>query len=541
MAKKHQPPAPPLPDAGSDYDTLIWDLPALGKRLKAFFSTPAGIAALAALGWGLATHLFALTNSFHNYDDIAVQPNGYGTSLLLGRWFLMVLGDILEALFGNYNLPLVNGLALLILLALSAALTVRLLEIRSRVHGFFIGALFSVFPTVASSLFFRYTSVFYGTGILLAVLAAWAVNLGIRGIFLSAVFTALSLGIYQAYPPVTIGIMVLALLRQLLEDRVTVKALFFRGLRCCAALVAGVVLYYLVLEWFLIREQITLMDYQGVSGMGRISLGDLPGLILRAILTVCALPVKNVFGVSGMGLIRLAYLILGLLSVLCLGVILFRKGRRWSVILMALALCAAFLAGVDFLVVMCPDAGIYTIMVYGLALVGCAPCVFAECLPEDTPSSRKGKGLAARVCAGALALLIGCYAYETNVNYMASYFTTRQMENYAASLVTQIRMTEGFDPEKKWALLGQIDDPLMDFYWPYDIRYGGNYYTGELLNLYSRFDWIRSYVGYRPEVLCSEGECALLQEDAAVQAMPCWPAEGSIQVIGDYVVVKFSQ
>ena len=39
---------------------------------------------------GIATHLFGLVNVLHNFDDIAVQPAGYGTGLRSGRWLLTI-------------------------------------------------------------------------------------------------------------------------------------------------------------------------------------------------------------------------------------------------------------------------------------------------------------------------------------------------------------------------------------------------------------------------------------------------------------------
>ena len=59
---------------------------------------------------GIIIHLFGLVNVLQNYDNIIVQPIGHGISLFSGRWFLFILGKAVRILFGEYNLPWVNGI-----------------------------------------------------------------------------------------------------------------------------------------------------------------------------------------------------------------------------------------------------------------------------------------------------------------------------------------------------------------------------------------------------------------------------------------------
>ena len=113
----------------------------------------------------------------------------------------------------------------------------------------------------------------------------------------------------------------------------------------------------------------------------------------------------------------------------------------------------------------------------------------------------------------------------------------RQVENYFSSIVTQVRMADGFTPDMEWALIGDIEDPLLGCYWEYEMTYGGVEFTQWLLNRYSWWDWIHNYYGYAIPTASYEKIRVLAQSDA-VRAMPCWPADGSIQVVGDTVVIK---
>ena len=93
-------------------------------REKDWKNTPEFAAAVSAVVYGLLVHGFALNNILHNHDNIASQPGGYGSGVPLGRWFLEILGLMFDKAGLNYNLPSVNGMIYIVLLAVAAALLV---------------------------------------------------------------------------------------------------------------------------------------------------------------------------------------------------------------------------------------------------------------------------------------------------------------------------------------------------------------------------------------------------------------------------------
>ena len=495
--------------------------------------TAAETAAVVALLFGVIAHLFGIVTILNNYDSIIVQPAGYGTGITSGRWFLTILGDIVGKCGGNYSLSVVNGTLLVVFLAISSGFLVSALQIENRASAALVGMLFAVFPAATSIMFFRYTAVYYGIAILLAVLAAWILGRTRHGVLLSALFTALSLGIYQAYVPLTIGVFALILLRQTLQGDMPVKDVVRQGVRQCAALILGLVLYFLFLKISLLVYNTTLSDYQGVGDMGQLSLRDIPGLVWRAFSSFCTFPVKNYCELANTKFIRLLYGLLAVLTFAQLGTLLLKKTLKPANKIMAVLLCLIFPVAVNFIVIMCPNSWIYTLMVYGFVLVPCVPVVIGECLPDMQPG-KYGR----RIVSTVLLVLIMAYANGANVNYTALYYANRQTENYLNAMVVQVRMTEGFDTEKEWAFIGSIDDPLMYNSWQEEALYGGNNAAVELINKYSRNWWIRYSFGYSiPQA--SEEKTQQLAEMQEVKAMPCWPNEGSIKVIGDTVVIKF--
>ena len=83
----------------------------------------------------------------------------------------------------------------------------------------------------------------------------------------------------------------------------------------------------------------------------------------------------------------------------------------------------------------------------------------------------------------------------------------------------------------------EIEDPLLHSYWQYEMTYGGIEPTQWMLQRYSWPEWIRNYYGYSIP-MSDEAAVLALSQTEAVAAMPCWPASGSIQIIGDAVVIK---
>lgn len=495
----------------------------------------AKLAVVTAFAVGLLVHLFGLVNVMHNNDDIWQLPMGYGTGLSSGRWLLTILGDWMLRSGYGYNLPVLNGVVFLGFIAVSAGFVVDLFRVENRVSAALMGMLFAVFPSVTSVLFFKYTAIPYGIAILLTVLAAWVLERSRLGLLWSAICTAMAMGIYQAYAPITITLFVLLLIQQALKGKANAGQIVKRGLYFCAALIAGVILYFVILKGTLAVYHTALSDYQGVDNMGKLSLGQLPGLLKRTLGSFLKLPIYDYCGLANTLLLKILYLLVWAVSGAMVLYILAAKVRDWKITAGTLVLCALLPFAMNFVVIMCPDTVLYTLMVYAFVLLPCIPLILLECLPENRG---KGTRILQKAAGCIAALMVFCYAYGANVNYTSMYYNNRQVENYWNSIVTQVRMTEGFEPDMEWAILGVIEDPMLETGWDYVELYGGNRHTEDLMNQYSRLAWVRNYMGIQiPEA--SEARAAQLAQTQQVRQMPCWPSQGSIQILENTVVIKF--
>lgn len=495
------------------------------------------ITILSAIITGFVTHGFALVNPIHNPDDMYNQPTGVGAGTTSGRWFLSILGSFFESFGGTYNLPWLNGLLFLAFLAVASCLLVSTLEITHKFSATLIGAVMVVFPSVTSTMYYRFTSPYYGIAILLAVLAAWIYGRCRFSWLISAICTALSLGIYQAYTPITIAIFVLCLIRKALSNNADFFRIIRTGLCYCGTLILGVLIYAVCLKLMLTLSGSQLTDYKDINQMGStLDPSLLPWLVMAAFTNFFQLTKADFYGLSFNPVTQKLYLFLIIISLAIVVYIQVRSVKKIGVGLLAILLCLTFPVAANFIIVMSPYY-LYTLMMHGLVIIPCFPLVAWECLHSQTHLSDSIKCWVGRGIAIALSIIIALYAYETNIGYTSMYFSRHQTENYFNSLVTQVRMTEGFTADKKWAFLGKINDPLLDNPWTSETRIGGSHATEELLRSYTRMSWIENYIGYKVPLQDEEIiKSLILDED--VKNMPCWPDAGSIRVIDDTVVIK---
>lgn len=530
------------------------------QRIQNFFKKKQNVAFATALIVGLIVHIFGLVNTMHNYDDIAVLPSGFGSSINSGRWLLAILGGAFHLLFGTYNLPFFNGALFILIIAVCAGYLTALFDVENPKLAALLGAILAVFPGTTTTLFFKYTAPYYAIAILLAILAAKVLFEAKRGPLISGIHGALlvmlSLGIYQAYLPITVSILVVCLLLQALRDKtVGFRSVVLRGLGYCVSIIVGIILYRIIVDGAIYLcnrcmdiiyaqapdatvTRFALSDYQGINTMGNLTFAQLGTTVWVAFKSLFILPLQDYHGFAQTLLLRVGYGIIGLLSVAVIAIGVGQSKRTVGNIASIVLLCLLYPIAVCLVEIMCPNSFVYTLMVFSFFLVPLTPLLLCELVSVNANSGKKLLIFAKKAVFVTVSILVLAYAHGANVNYLRMYFTTRQTENYMSSLVTQIRMTKGFKTDQKWALIGEINDPLLNGRWQRVDTYGGNVTINNLLNQYSRNNWISNYVGYTVNYANAD-EIAVIEATAEFKEMPHWPNEGSVRIINDMVVVKF--
>ncbi len=524
-----------------------------------FLKKNTNITFISAFVFGLVVNLFGLINTVHNYDDIAVLPFGFGTSVTSGRYILGALGGIYHLLFGSYNLPFLNGTICLIFVALAAKCLVSIFDIKSKKICVGVGLLFAVFPATTSILFFKFTSIYYGFALYLSVLSAKILIKSKRGFILSVLLNVLSLGIYQAYLPLTVTILLVYLIKRAIDKHdETFMSAFKTGMYYCLTIVVSLVLYKLILDatifvcnYFIENQpeliaafangetvdKLSLNSYQGINEMGKITLPQLFSSIIMSIKSFFLLPINDYCSLAQTFVLKISYALLYLFSVAIIIYTIVKKRKKAGIVAITALMWLLYPIAVNLIVIMCPASDIYTLMVYSFIMVISTPLLLWESMPEF--NRKKVFDASKKSITIIFSLIIFSYSVLLNLNYSKMYFYTRQAENYANSIVTQVRMTEGFDTSKKWVFVGKINDKLLKNDWDNVPSYGIPRTTQDMLNMYSRTSWFSNYIGY--DIPWANDKTNEIKKTDEFKAMPCWPDEGSIKVIDKYVVVKFEK
>lgn len=490
---------------------------------------------LTALVTGLLSYGYIMLNRINNHDSVAIF-NGYGTGLPSGRWSLELIAGAVEKLWGNFNLPLFCGFAAVLLLAVSACVIIRMLGIRPALAQAACSAVFTAFPAMGSTMLYIYTAHYYAFAVLLAVTGAWLSERYRLGFLPAAVLFAVSLGIYQAYIPLAAALMVLALFRRCGREDAA-GAVFTAALRDLAALALGAVLYVLIL-WAALRiSHVQLNGYRGIGDTAAL-IGALPQMVVEAYRQFFLLPFRVQLDVNYTGVIRL---VMGL----CLAAGYFGaamwlarsgagRGRK--------ALGALFLAllplAVDSVYILCATSWVEAMLCYGTVTVFFFPMVTLQSW-EETGALLPGRRLLPGVLSAAVLLAAVNYGWQANGVYVTQELTNWQTKMYFETALTRLKSAEGYRPELKLAVIGEnIWDGA---YWNFAYEQGTPFRFRGMheneLNEYSRDRWLQYYFGFgQPQA--TEEETAALAVQEEVQAMPCYPADGSIRVLDGYLVLK---
>lgn len=513
-------------------------------NIKCFFAKYK-IPLIAGFFTALFAHLFVLVNILHNYDNVAVLPSGYGTGIASGRWFLTILGDFIGKVWGNYNISFFNGLITIGILLLTACLILDLFHVDNVWTGAIWTSVFLCFPTVTSTLFFIYTAPYYALAIAMAVIAVWVTEKFPHGHFLSMLLQACSLGIYQAYFPMTATLFVLLLFSKILEEDSSLKIIIKNGVSYLGYLAGGMLTYFGLLKvslWYYGKE---LHDYQGVDSMGKLNLQELPALLIRTFLQFLKMPIKNYYGVTSTKILKFAIIFLGIFSVCAILFLLIQNKHKWPIYMGTIGLCLIFPLAVNSIQIMCPKSYIYTLMIYAAVFIYFLPLILIEKLWKIKSKIAhqlfySGGGIC-NIVKIVYGIILFSYIWLSNGNYTAMYYMNRQTENYLTMVITRVQETERFNESYQWVFIGNnFSDPNFKYSWsaytPY--LYGGN--TTSLINAYSRNSFIRNFQGYFIPLADTETVEEIKKMDF-IKTMPCYPSDGCIKVYEDLIVIKIEE
>lgn len=483
--------------------------------------------------WGILTHGFAMTNALMYHDGLLVER--VGATYISGRWFLGLLGEkgLIGALFGTYNMPFLQGMILILLLAVANVFLFDVLEIRGNVSCALLSGMLVVFPTIITLFGYVYTMDYYATAVVLSVFAVWIAVRNRRiwlGTMISIGCIVLSLGIYQAYIGIALTLFMLVYMKQVLsaKDDTFVRQLL-TGIRYVAILGVSYVIYMVLNKLFLRIMHVQMVDYQNLNSMGHITLDSLKQGIKQAYRDMLH-PNAEIFPEQMRYAFYACILLIGVSFVFA--VVKKCKEKRYTdilliafvLVLLPLGLNSIYLAGAIW---------VYDLMMYSMVLLFMVPFVFLQHM--DSVNVK-------RVFVCLSCLLIGYtgiyYMSYGNRCYMDAALTQQKTISWMNQLIAQIKGTVGYHDDMKIMI---FDEPVEDISFSADTEYNvaiTHYGNFDIRNSYNWTKFMRKWCGFEMQSVTAE-ERAVLMQRPEILKMPSYPKDGSIKIVDDIIIIRF--
>ncbi len=525
----------PMPDAAlADWKQKI------RRTEKAAFFT--------AVVVGLMVHLFAFTNKLYNYDELCNTPGGWGIGSENNRWFLEFMGrSYASVMGGSYSLPLFNGMISIFFLAVSAVLVVKMFDVGSVLLSAAIGGFLVSFSSVVCMFFFMFLSIYYAAGIFFSVLGAYLIVRypgKLTAYPAAVILLTLSLGTYQAYFPAAVCLLLIAFLMHCAfgKEKADFKGIVITALRYLATAGAALALYLILSRviWNMWNVFGVMGSYQGIDTMGHISLQELGDGILRCYRSFVSLCFDNVRDITPVVPAIHCFRIIFLLLAASVVLFLVASKIKWYRRLLFAAGLLVFPVALFLVYIMAPKASYYALMFYPAVFLLVFLAVWTDRFGREIRGYdlvRAGTQWGALFCS---VLLLFIYIWYGNGSYMALEYTKYHDFSYFQTLVTQIKSLEGYDDEMRVVFVGgEVDDETnaMGSMMHEVFAMGGRAETN--VTVLCRAYLIVKYLGFAPEIAGYEETIAWMDRED-VRNMESYPHGGSIRVIDDTIIVKFS-
>lgn len=485
---------------------------------------------------GLITHIYIMTNLILNHDSVGGLFS-LNENLKNARWSLSFLSS-----FGTgFQLPVVTILIALSMLALTAALTVEILEISNRAAVVLTCAFLVTFPPVACTFSYMFTADAYFISLFLSTLAVWLTKQYRCGWAAAIALCTVSLGGYQSFVCYAIGLFLIDCILQLFTDKPLFK-IVHTGLKYIGVILASLVLYYLALELLLHITGIQLNTYQGLNQIDPFAFGEFLKEIPRTYRDFIHYFTEPYYTFGFYRTVQMLCLLLaaGALAYLAVARKLYQE---WGRLLALMAGVALLPLALNFITILSTGAWVHELMHYSFVLLFVLIIKLYELAFQVKGESRLFPTLRIAGFAMVGILAWNCFCVS-NIAYLRLQVCYENSFATANRIAARVESLEGYSSELPVAFVGEIGREA----------YGGtlgefsayNYLTGtnDVL-LYSIDDYTRSrnflkhYIGI-PMPYPNQNQLELLNTSEEVKKMPHYPAAGSVAIQEGVIVIKLS-
>lgn len=505
----------------------------------------AKLIALTAFMMGIITHGEMIFYKISMHDDIGLFFSSCG--IPQGRWAGMEYDMLVRRLFGaKYSTPVFGGLLSIMFIAICAWLLVDMLEIKKRINIILITSFMVIFPAVAHTFMYMICAPLFFCALLFCAVSAWLTAKFKFGWIYSIPLIAISLGMYQAYLSYFLAVLLLLGTKKALESLNEFRKLAISGVLASGG---GVAVYCVVLKLYEAKYNLD-ASYMGMDHMMEPNILGRVLSIKKCYADYILILENNYPALQTTAFMCWMYRILVVCMIVGLALYVLRKRQNnlLSVILsfLSFALIPIGTNAIHVLGTEKTDVGFLTMYPMVISLIT-IPTIFdwkscEDNVPNDRELFYKRMPKTLLLFATYAAAFFIClnYVYMTNATYLRLSFLQEKLISYQTTLVTRIKSSEGYKDEYPVVWVGEnnIRDISTQESAEWEkIKLG---YAGvDWVNLINNYAWkvfMKEHVGYNPEIAPTDGVPSEIKSKIA--EMPCYPDDGSIKVIDEYVVVK---
>lgn len=494
--------------------------------------------------WGLFAHGFAFSNNNVTHDSLReFHSEILGNEIKMGSG--RVLTPIYRDLFGtDVTLPWFMGLLALLWIGLAVFLIVRLFRVESPALVCLIAGVCATNLAVSSTIAtYIHDLDSYMFSMLCAVLSAHIWRSHSKGWLLGAVFAAISLGIYQSFFFVAVTLVMMVCILDLLQER-SFRVVFTGGLKAIGMFLLGGGLYFLMMKVLLAAAGLKLVggEYNSLDKALSLTPDTLVPQILsayrdfftRLIASYSAYP--SILVKAGTML-----LLAGILIVVTAG--LCNRNVHIPEKLLCILLVLLLPLGMNLIHVMTVGNN-HDLMTYPIWMTYVLALILADWIWKQETAAGKPDWLMAgqrMVCMALVFLLV-----YGNVRFANGMYIKKELEHEAyTSLMTRVvaRMEsmEDYMPGETEVVFADMPENLNDVmpgfkdYWNVTgMTEPDMIYVGARDRFQAYFDYMMGL----PILLAEDALWNGAPELEAVQEMPVYPAQGSMQMIEGVLYVK---
>lgn len=528
------------------YKTVFSHPEDIEKSVSSWLDSGKKFAFLTALIVGIITHITFLT-------EMIMSPDGLWNSICyfkadnweasLGRWGLFVANKIVN----NLAIPNLTGVIAIVLIAISAMFIVDILKLKNKITIFIVSSAMVVSPALSGTLLYMYTSVAYCLAMILSVLTVKLIfkeNYKIFNFILAIAIFTFSLGIYQSYIGVTVGLTAIRLIRDLYDKNVKIKWFFIHGIMMCVIVIIGGLLYSRITQDVLDKMQLTTSSYKGMENISiQNTLESLDKSIPKIYEEFKAFYFEDNIVVNSNYSRQEFYKLMFLVAII-LELILVITSGAWKnpfrvifIILMNVILPVAL----NVVLLLTTETSTYLLTCSQLLLV--IPLVAMIC-------EMSGKKFTYIFKWGAIISMfwvVFTYYLADNCSYMALKLTYNQSYSTSIRIMDRMEETEGYSPDKPVMIAGVINHNGPQFFRSSNIYL---YTLGTIFDLpafhgtYSGMEgtwtqFLGNFLGMKVHFCNAESYNDVINSDE-FKEMGIFPAQNSCKEIYGIMVVKLS-